>query len=182
MNDFIGRGISHLGMRLYDPTSDTGGASQLKFDRGFVSIVAGTTTDLQDTLHPAGAIHARPILKRNDSCKTVELALNGYVLDELSTAKYGGLGISQAYIEANGKTIVLFGQDPKGQPVNLLDQAGKFKVVTHLKPNKNGVYKINLYAADANAEAPNFGLVDSTTVYVSCQKPKKDQDKKTKKW
>jgi hypothetical protein len=184
LNDFINRDVSHLGIRLYGPSSsisETGRPAQLEFDRGFVSIVAGTPTDLQDTLHPAGAVHARPILKWYDSCKTVELALNGYVLDELSIAKYGGIGISRAYIEANGKIIVLFGEDAKGQPVNLLDEAGRFNVRAHLKPNKSGLYQMKLYAADTNAEAPNFGLVDSTTVYVPCQPPKKDKDGKTHK-
>jgi hypothetical protein len=181
VNDFIEGEVSHLGLRLYEPfssTSPTGMPAQLIFERGFLSIVAATTTDLQDTMHPTGAVHAQPILQWHSYYKMLKIKLNGYVLDELSIAKDGGVGISQAYIEANGKKIVLLGEDGKGQPVNLLDEAGGFDVVTYLRLNKNGVYEIKLYAADTNADAPNFGLVDSTSVHLPYRPPTCDEDKK----
>jgi hypothetical protein len=184
VNEFINSGVSHLGIRLYEPfsnTSQTGRPAQLIFERGFLSIVAATTTDLKDTLHPAGAVHAQPILQWHPFYKMLKLKLHGYVLDELSIAKDGGIGISQAYLEVNGRKIILLGEDRKGQPVNLLDDAGGFDLVTYLKPNKSGVYEIKLYAADTNAEAPNFGLVDSSSAYLAYRTPTKDEDTKMRK-
>jgi len=185
VNDFIEGGVSHLGIRLYEPfsnTSPTGRPAQLIFERGFLSIVAATaTTDLQDTMHPTGAVHAQSILQWHPFYKMLKIKLNGYVLDELSIAKDGGIGVSQAYLEVNGKKITLLGEDRKGQPVNLLDDAGGFNVVTYLKPNKSGVYEIKLYAADTNAEAPNFGLVDSTSVSLRYPTSTKAEDNKMRK-
>jgi hypothetical protein len=182
VNDFIEGDVSHLGVRLYEPisnTSQTGRPAQLIFERGFLSIVAATpTTDLKDTMHPTGAVHAQPILQWYSYYKMLKMKLSGYVLDEVSIAKNGGIGVSQAYLEANGKKIVLLGEDRKGQPVNLLDEAGGFDVVTYLRLNKNGVYDIKLYAADTNAGTPNFGLVDSTTVRLPFRPPMKDEGTK----
>jgi hypothetical protein len=171
-NDFIERGISHLGIRLYDPVSITRPdmGAQLKFtksDEGNLFIVPTAETvppALEDTTHPMGAVHAHPkMLKWPSKSKKGEVEISGYVLDELSIARDGkGIGVSRAFLNIDDLVIIL-----KDESTNLLDEDGRFDITVKLHPKKHGDYQIKLYAADTLADTPNFGLVDSTAVPVS---------------
>ena len=161
-NSFIDRGISHLGIRLYDPMSivSPNGAAQLKFDKG--NLVLFPTTLLEDTMHPTGAVHPRFIRYRTRHNRGISLKVKGYVLDELSIARDGGgIGVSHAFLKINNRKVIL-----KDDSTNLLDENGYFNIKVRPRSTRCRIYRIRLYAADTNPEVSNFGLVDSTIVRV----------------
>ena len=134
----------------------------------------------EDVRHPAGAVHASNNMIWPPNNKMVKVVLDGYVVDELSTARDGeGPGVSAAWIMVNDEEIVL-----KDDHTDLLEEDGYFSVVTTVKAKKGNVYRVLLYAADTNsAEAggPNAGLVDETKIKVPHDMSGKDKIKKNKK-
>ena len=110
----------------------------------------------------------------------VKVVLDGYVVDELSTARDGvGPGISSAWIDINGESIVI-----KDEFTDLLDEDGYFSIVTTVRAVKGAVYHVALYAADTTGEdagGPNSGLVDETTIKVPHDMSGKTKAKKNKK-
>ncbi|MCK4605518.1 MAG: choice-of-anchor C family protein [Deltaproteobacteria bacterium] len=134
----------------------------------------------EDTMHPAGAVHAHDNLLWPPNNKKVQVEIEGYVIDELSMVRDGaGIGVSQAYLLVNGTEIVL-----RDETTNLLDpDDGSFSIVEYLEARKNAIYPIELFAADTVAEedgGPNFGLVDSTFVRVPHDMSGKSKDKDSK--
>jgi hypothetical protein len=161
-----GRKFNTLFIREFDITSEKGS--------GYiddVEIVAHPVEEEpcvfpEDTLPPAGSIHAHNNLIWPPNNKWVPVELSGYVRDELSMARdKKGNGVSSAHILINGtETIVL-----KDKSKNLLNDDGFFKVVYEFKAVKNAMYKIELFAADTNPVlegGPNEDLIDSTYVHV----------------
>jgi hypothetical protein len=120
----------------------------------------------EDTLPPAGSIHAHDNLIWPPNNKWVSVELSGYVRDELSMVRdKKGNGVSSAYILINGLDKIVL----KDKSINLLDGDGFFKVVHEFKAVKNAMYSIELFAADTNPDldgGPNKGLIDSTYVQV----------------
>ncbi len=118
-----------------------------------------------DSSHPAGAVHANSNMIWPPNNKPVQVVLDGYVVDELSTARDGqGPGVSSAWIMVNDEKIVL-----KDDSTDLLGEDGAFRVVTDVQARKGAVYNILLYAADTTPEedgGPNMGLVDATLIKV----------------
>jgi hypothetical protein len=164
INEFINSGISHLGIRLYEPISSTtssGRPAQLRFMIGYLNIIP--TIELEDTMHPTGSVHAFPNLLWPPNNKNVKVNFEGYIIDEMSMVG-DSLGVSQAYLLVNGKKIIL-----RDETTDLLNPDGSFSVVHKLRAKKRAIYPIELYAADTVPEedgGPNFGLVDSTFVRV----------------
>lgn len=137
----------------------------------------------EDTMYPAGAVHAHDNLLWPPNNKKVQVEIEGYVIDELSMVRDGdGIGVSQAYLLVNGTKIIL-----RDETTDLLDpDDGSFSIVEYLEARKNAIYPIELFAADTVAEedgGPNFGLVDSTFVRVphDMSGESKDKDSKEKK-
>lgn len=183
-NSFINSGISHLGIRLYDPVSIVSpiGDAQLRFEEGNLIIIP--TPAFGDMMHPTGAVHAHDNLLWPPNNKTVPVKIEGYVVDELSAVRDGdGIGVSQAYLLVNSKKIILRDETTG---FNLLNPDGSYSIVEYLEARKNAIYPIELFAADtAEGENgnPNFGLVDSTSVRVlnnMGDKPKGKEEKKKK--
>lgn len=181
INDFINSGISHLGIRLFEPISNstpTGRPAQLKFMIGYLNIIPAI--ELEDTMHPAGAVHAYDNLLWPPNNKEVKVNIKGYVIDELSMARdEDGIGVLWAYLLVNGEKIIL-----RDEKTNKLNPDGSFIIVVHLRAKKNAIYPIELFAADTVDEkdgGPNFGLVDSTFVRVPHDMSGKSKDKKDKK-
>jgi hypothetical protein len=176
-NSFIDSGVSHLGIRLYDPISidsPTGTAQLLftEFDEANL-IICPLSTSLGDTMHPTGAVHAHPNILWPPNNKRVVVKLTGYVLDELSITKDGGgIGVSRAFLNVDNRIIIL-----KDDSTNLLDENGRFDINVKLLSRKHGAYQIRLYAADNSSENPNFGLVDSTIVRVPINMNGKQKDR-----
>jgi choice-of-anchor C domain-containing protein len=133
-----------------------------------------------DTMHPTGAVHAYPNLLWPPNNKKVKVKIQGYVFDELSTARDGdGIGVSYVYLLINGKMKVL-----RDDETDLLDSDGSFKIKVPLKAIKDAKYRIQLFATDTAIEedgGPNWGLVDETKVIVPHDMSGKDKDKKKKK-
>jgi hypothetical protein len=181
INDFINSGISHLGIRLFEPisnTTTTGRPAQLKFIIGYLNIIPAI--ELKDTMHPAGSVHAYPNLLWPPNKKNVMVNFEGYIIDEMSMDR-DGIGVSQAYLFVNGKKIIL-----RDETMDLLNPDGSFSIVGKLRAKKGAIYPIELYAADTVAEedgGPNSGLVDSTFVRVPHDMggKSKDIDSKGKK-
>ncbi len=137
----------------------------------------------EDTMYPAGAVHAHDNLLWPPNNKKVQVEIEGYVIDELSMVRDGdGIGVSQAYLLVNGTKIIL-----RDETTDLLDpDDGSFSIVEYLEARKNAIYPIKLFAADTVAEedgGPNSGLVDSTFVRVphDMSGESKDKDSKEKK-
>lgn len=137
----------------------------------------------EDTMCPAGAVHAHDNLLWPPNNKKVQVEIEGYVIDELSMVRDGGgIGVSQAYLLVNGTKIIL-----RDETTDLLDpDDGSFSIVEYLEARKNAIYPIELFAADTVAEedgGPNFELVDSTFVRVphDMSGESKDKDSKEKK-
>lgn len=137
----------------------------------------------EDTMYPAGAVHAHDNLLWPPNNKKVQVEIEGYVIDELSMVRDGdGIGVSQAYLLVNGTKIIL-----RDETTDLLDpDDGSFSIVEYLEARKNAIYPIELFAADTVAEedgGPNSGLVDSTFVRVphDMSGESKDKDSKEKK-
>lgn len=136
----------------------------------------------EDTMYPAGAVHAHDNLLWPPNNKKVQVEIEGYVIDELSMVRDGdGIGVSQAYLLVNGTKIIL-----RDETTDLLNLDGSFSIVEYLEARKNAIYPIELFAADTVAEedgGPNFGLVDSTFVRVphDMSGKSKDEDFKEKK-
>jgi hypothetical protein len=117
----------------------------------------------EDTLPPAGSIHAHNNLIWPPNNKWVPVELSGYVRDELSMARdKSGNGVSSAYLLINGSEKVVL----KDASTNLLDAKGFFKIVYQFKAVKNAIYEIELFAADTNPDGPNEDLIDATYVHV----------------
>ena len=121
---------------------------------------------VNDTLAPAGSVHAYDNIIWPPNNKMVSVTLVGYVRDELSIARDGeGMGVSSAYLLVDGtEWIVLL-----DQTTDLLDEAGQFSVDIEVKAIKGAEYGIELFASDTNPEesgGPNTGFVDSTRVHV----------------
>lgn len=117
----------------------------------------------QDTLPPAGAVHAARNMIWPPNNKPVEIELSGYVRDELSIARDGGgTGVSSAYLLINGSQKI----ELKGTETNRLDDQGFFSLRVPFKAQRNAVYSIELFAADTAPGEPNFDLVDSTCIVV----------------
>jgi choice-of-anchor C domain-containing protein len=134
----------------------------------------------EDTMHPAGAVHAYDNVLWPPNNKEVKVKIKGYVMDELSMARdEGGIGVKWVYLLVNGKKIIL-----KDETINELKSDGSFYIVVHLKAKKNAIYPIKLFAADTVADedgGPNDGLVDETSVRVPHDMSGKSKDKKDKK-
>jgi hypothetical protein len=137
----------------------------------------------EDTMHPAGAVHAHDNLLWPPNNKLVKVKITGYVMDELSMERdKDGIGVSYAYLLINGKKIIL-----KDKTKNRLDPDGSFKLAQSFRAKKNAKYQIKLFAADTSVDKdgkPNYGLVDETYVRVphdmSGKSKKKDIKKKSK--
>ena len=134
----------------------------------------------EDTMYPAGAVHAHDNLLWPPNNKKVQVEIEGYVIDELSMVRDGdGIGVSQAYLLVNGTKIIL-----RDETTDLLDpDDGSFSIVEYLEARKNAIYPIKLFAADTVAEedgGPNSGLVDSTFVRVPHDMSGKSKDKDSK--
>ncbi len=113
-----------------------------------------------DTLPPAGSIHAYDNYIFPPNKKMVDVTVSGYVRDDMSMIRDGGgTGVSDAYLQING-----------GDPIPLtLEPDGSFIKVVSLQALKGAVYEIELYAADTTpveSGGPNSGLVDETYVRV----------------
>ena len=121
---------------------------------------------VDDTLAPAGDVHAHDNLIWPANNKMVEVALDGYVRDELSIARDGeGIGVSSAYLLIDGTEMIILRDDT----TDLLDANGAFSIDIEVKAVKDTEYSIELYAADSNPEetgGANSGLVDSTYICV----------------
>ena len=135
---------------------------------------------LEDTMHPAGAVHAHDNLLWPPNNKLVKVRITGYVMDELSMVRdEDGIGVSRAYLLVNGRKIIL-----RDEKTDLLNPDGSFHIVEGLWAKKNAIYPIKLFAADTSADEeglPNFGLVDSTFVRVPHDMSGKTKDKDDKK-
>ena len=135
----------------------------------------------EDTMYPAGAVHAHDNLLWPPNNKKVQVEIEGYVIDELSMVRDGdgdGIGVSQAYLLVNGIKIIL-----RDETTDLLNLDGSFSIVEYLEARKNAIYPIELFAADTVAEedgGPNSGLVDSTFVRVPHDMSGKSKDKDSK--
>ena len=128
----------------------------------------------EDTLPPAGTIHAHNNLIWPPNNKLVPVELSGYVRDELSMARdKKGNGVSSAYILINGTEKIVL----KNASKNLLDAKGFFKVVYRFKAVKNAMYSIELFAADTNPDGSNDELIDSTYVQVPANMSPAPQEK-----
>jgi len=164
VNNFIQSGISHLGIRLYEPisnTTPTGSPAQLMFMIGYLNITP--TIEPEDTMYPTGSVHAFPNLLWPPNKENVEVNIEGYVIDEMSMLR-GDIGVSQAYLLINGRKIIL-----RDETTDLLNPDGSFSIVEKLRAKKEAIYQIELYAADTVAEengGPNFGMVDLTFVRI----------------
>jgi hypothetical protein len=159
-----GRKFNALFIREFDITSEKGS--------GYVDdveIVAHSAEEdpcafPEDTLPPAGSIHAHNNLIWPPNNKWVPVELSGYVRDELSMARdKSGNGVSSAYILINGSDKIVL---KDGSKTTVLDDKGFFKVVHEFKAVKDAMYKIELFAADTNPDGPNEDLIDSTYVQV----------------
>lgn len=164
VNNFIHSGISHLGIRLYEPISNTTPIrrpAQLRFMIGYLNITP--VIELEDTMYPTGSVHAFPNLLWPPNKKNVRVNIEGYVIDEMSMVR-DDIGVSQAYLLVNGRKIIL-----RDETTDLLNSDGSFSIVEKFKAKKGAIYPIELYAADTVAEengGPNFGMVDLTFIRV----------------
>jgi len=182
INDYINLGISHLGIRLYNPFSSispTGRPAQLDFAIGYLNIIS--FDKIADMNHPTGAVHAYPNLLWPPNNKKVKVKIQGYVFDEMSAAKdQDGVGVSEAYILINERKKIIL----RDETTNLLEPDGSFKVKVPLKAKKYANYKIQLFATDTAVEedgGPNEGLVDQTKVIVPNDRGKGGDDNHDKK-
>jgi hypothetical protein len=117
----------------------------------------------EDTLPPAGAVHAARNMIWPPNNKLIPIELFGNVRDELSIARDGGgTGVSSAYLLINGTQKI----ELKGPETNRLDDQGFFSLKIPFKAQRNAVYSIELFAADTAPGEPNFDLVDSTCIVV----------------
>lgn len=119
-----------------------------------------------DSMSPNGAVHAHDNMIWPPNNKMVSVAIDGYVKDELSVIRDGGMGIgvSSAYLLVDGVKYILL-----DNTTNVLGEDGKFNIPVKVKAVKGAMYNIELYAADTEKKengGPNFGLVDSTYIRV----------------
>jgi hypothetical protein len=163
VNDYIDNDeINFLGIRLYGPVYEPDPAitAQLLYGIGYLGLTTDSGQELEDTMHPTGAVHAHPKMDFPHSKEIIAVKFTGYVFDELSALKDGqGFGVSEAFLEIDNHKIVL-----KDDSVNLLDENGRFETTALFRKHKLQYHKIKLYAADTNLETPNFGVVDSTKI------------------
>ncbi|MFC1971685.1 hypothetical protein ACFLV0_07195, partial [Chloroflexota bacterium] len=115
----------------------------------------------QDTMPPAGSVHAHANLIWPPNNKMVEVTISGYVRDELSIARDGdGTGVSSAYLWVNGTENITL----------TLDSNSKFSIVKSFEAKESAQYTIELHAADTTPVGdggPNGGLVDQTYITVA---------------
>lgn len=115
-----------------------------------------------DTIPPAGAIHAYPNTIWPPNGKNVIVKVEGYLFDELSVYRDGdGIGISSAYLLIDGSEVVL-----RDATTDLLDNEGYFSVDIEVVAEKEATYLVELYGTDTNPGEPNSGLVDATVIHV----------------
>lgn len=154
--------------------SDISGAYGPAIDNVRVNIL--TQAFPEDVMAPMGAVHARDNVLWPPNNKKVPVKIGGYVKDELSIARDGeGIGVSSAYILINGRKKIILRNDDENNPIDLIDDDGKFSIVKKFRAKKGRVYTIELFAWDT-AVPSNFDLVDSTKVRV----PKNMSNKKAK--
>ena len=117
----------------------------------------------EDTMPPAGAVHAYPNVIWPPNKKKVKITLEGHVMDEMSVAREGdGHGVSSAYLLIDNADKIILLDDT----TNLLGADGHFSVEINVKAIKGAEYLIELFAADTNPDEPNSGLVDTTYIRV----------------
>jgi len=130
---------------------------------GLNALIAALQNAYQDTMPPAGAVHADSSFLFPPNNRMVEVTLSGYVRDELSISRDGdgedgeGPGVSNAYLFVNGEEINL---------LPALDGDGAFSVLMEFEAARGALYTIELYAADTTPGGPNSGLIDRTYVRV----------------
>jgi hypothetical protein len=158
-----GRKFNTVIIREFDITSEAGSGY---LDDIQITAIAAEKQGCdfpEDTLPPAGAIHASRNLIWPPNNKLVSIELSGYVRDELSMARdRTGNGVSSAYLLINGSEKIVL----KDAQVNRLDAEGFFSLSHAFKAQRNAVYSIELFGADTAPAEPNFDLIDSTCIVV----------------